>query len=233
MTNSYKGLAPNRVPTDQEIAHETLYLDAHGMTVSNLLRDNPVDLTTHISKQTVLNPLIDLMADDGWAFMGSGFFAAVFVKGGLALKIGFKVNDTGGMYAAWCRAHQGTPGVPTVYSITKFTGCYVVLTRRYDAIDKAWLNEDDVNCVPSLAEEFDALSDALNRGKNWGIARFDTVKTAIAIRDFFQGIADFDLHESNVMLDHAGDIMITDPISHGPCYTGGGSYYSATGYTPA
>lgn len=226
MTKIEGGINPNDIPTSDEIMRETLFLDAYGMMASGLAADHPVNPDKWIKHQTILEALIDGAAEYDWEYAGSGFFSAVFIKGGLALKFGFKAGDTGAMYAAWCRNNAGLPGVPEVYSLTKFTGCYVVLTRRYTELREEWLDPRDGDCIRDLAEEFDCIRGAINRGDRVGIERFDTVKTAHAIRDFFDGVADFDLHRSNVMLDHEGELVITDPISHGPCSgTGEGSYY--------
>lgn len=196
----------NRVPLTAEIDRELLFLDAYGMTASALADKQPVELSTRIAHQALLPPLIDALAEDGWAYAGAGHFSAVFVKGGLALKLGFKVNDTGAMYAAWCRANQALPGVPIIYAISKFSSCYVVLTRRYD---KLGVSDED--------EEVSALKYAVNCGKGDRLSPFDTVMTGITIREFFDGVATFDLHKDNLMQDHHGGIVITDPISYGPC----------------
>lgn len=227
MTNFEGGLNPNTIPTSDEIWREALFLDAHGIKVSGLVAEHPVDLNKWINKQDILAPLIDAMAESDWEYAGSGFFSAVFVKGGLALKIGFKVNDTGAMYAAWCRSNEGKAGVPKVYSLTKFTGCYVVLTRRYETLDKAWIDPDHDHFIPEMAEEFGCIQGAINRGDRVVLHnRFDTVQTAADIRTFFEGIVDWDLHKGNVMLDsETGELVITDPISHGPCSGSTGSYY--------
>lgn len=226
MTKNEGGLNPNNIPTSDEIMRETLFLDAYGITVSRLVNEHPVDLNKWINKQDILAPLIDEMAEHDWEYAGSGFFSAVFIKGGLALKIGFKVNDTGAMYAAWCRSHEGTPGVPKVYSLTKFSGCYVVLTRRYEALDKDKLDPKDPYFIREMAEEFDCIKSAINTGTTYGSDQFDTVQTAVSIREFFDGVVDWDLHAGNVMIDSEnGELVITDPISHGPCSGGTGSYY--------
>lgn len=231
MTKIEGGLNPNDIPTSDEIMRETLFLDAYGIMASKLTADHPVDPDKWINKQGILDHLIDGAAEYGWEYAGSGFFSAVFIKGGLALKFGFKAGDTGSMYAAWCRKNADLPGVPEVYSISKFTGCYVVLTRRYTELRKDWLDPREPNCVRDIAEEFECIKGAVNRGDTLGLGRFDTVKTAHAIRDFFDGVSDFDLHSSNVMLDHGGNLVITDPISHGPCSGDSeGSYYYTSTY---
>ncbi|RQW44676.1 hypothetical protein [Novosphingobium sp. LASN5T] len=227
-----QGHMPNRAPTAKEIERETLSLDAYGMKVSDLLSLYPVRLDASVRKQLILNPLIDAMAEEGWLFAGSGFFSAVFIKGGLALKIGFKVTDTGAMYAAWCRANQGKPGVPLVYSLSKFVGCYVILQRRYDKLETVWLDEEDEHFLRDVADEYGEIKTALNVGGSVFGTRYATVRTAAQIREFFEGIVDWDVHHSNVMMDDSGELIITDPISYGPCSDAddGYSYASNSGY---
>lgn len=226
MTKLEGGSNPNTIPTHDDVIRETLFLDAYGIEASKLVADYPVNLDKFINKQPILDHLIDKMAEHDWEFAGSGFFSAVFIKGGLALKLGFKVSDTGAMYAAWCRSHRGLPGVPEVYSLTKFSGCYVVLTRRYESIDEEWLDPKAPHYIAEMAEEFGCIKGAVNIGERIGVNRFASVRTAVAIREFFEDITDFDLHASNVMIDQqTGELIITDPISHGPCSGGTGSSY--------
>lgn len=222
-------IEPNRAPTVSEIEREVLHLDAYGMQASSLLCDLPVDPEKGMAKQDILGPLIDKLAEEGWLYSGAGFFSTVFIKGGLALKLGFKASDTGGMYAAWCRANQNLPGVPQVYSLSKFSGCYVVLMRRYDALDEEWLDDEADDYVPDVDYEYRAIRAAIHCGERTS-RRFDTVTTALAIREFFHGIVDFDLHETNVMLSTEGDMIITDPISYGPC-SGDYAYYTDDTHT--
>lgn len=218
----------NRIPTVQEIGREILFLDAYGMTAGNLAAQHPVDETVWMRRQPLLNPLIDAMAQEGWEYAGAGFFSVVFVKGGLALKLGFKGSDTGSMYAAWCRANQGLPGVPAVYSLSKFARCYVLLTRRYEALRGEWLDDEDADFIPDLCQEYEAIRGAVNNGSQFDIDRFDTVQTASMIHGFFAGVVDFDLHEANIMLDQSGELIITDPISYGACSHYGYYTYSNT-----
>lgn len=218
MIDKTGGLEANRTPTDAEIYAEVAYLDAIGIMVSGLVEGEPIIPDRYIDRQPVLGPIIDQMAERGWAYVGAGYFSAAFVKGGLAVKIGLKPNDTGSMYAAWCRAHQGEPGVPVVYAVSKFSRCYVLLTRRYEKLDRHWVSDDDhPDYVPELAEEFQAIRAVMQVGADEDANRFDTVTTAKAIRDFFHGVVDFDLHTGNVMMDDQGELVITDPISFGAC----------------
>ena len=148
----------------------------------------------------------------GWEFAGAGFFSVVFVRGDFALKIGTKPEDAGAMYAAWCRANPGGPGVPVVYAIGKFDGCYLALLKRYEA---APLSAEHRQVA---AELWDILT-GIMRG---GAARFEQTDcirgTVERVGFFFRGVADPDITPANVMLDPAtGAMVLTDPLSHGPC----------------
>ncbi len=214
-------------PTPAEIERETLFLDAYGMEVSPIVQEHPTPEYDEPS-DALIEGLSGVLAQDGWSFAGAGHFAMVFVKDGFALKIGVKPEDTGAMYAAWCRANQDLPGVPRIYGITKFTGCYLVLMKRYEEAKPHLIDADEHS--PEMFAEFSAAQRAL-RGMpyddDWALAQ-----TAHKIRTFFKGVADPDLHRGNVMFDEDGNLIITDPISFGPCSgTGrGGVSYATYGY---
>lgn len=196
-------------PTEAEIAREALYLDAYGMEVSPIIMDYEPDVQDY--PDTYSEMIADLsikLGQDGWEYAGAGFFSLVFVKDGFALKVGVKVDDTGAMYAAWCRANQDLPGVPRIYGITKFTGCYLVLMKRYEPLNL---------CDPSpdhILKSFRNAQKAI-RGKDTK-SNEGVIGTARKIGEFFKGVADIDLHDENAMLD--GDqLVLTDPLSFGPC----------------
>lgn len=202
----------NRRPTPEEINTESLFLDGYAMTASALSHDYPVSLSMSMDEQDITDRLADKLAENGWEYAGSGHFAVVYVKGGLAMKFGFKSSDTGAMYAAWCRANQGLPGVPEVYSMTKMTGCYVVLMRRYQGVTYGFCD---------ASAEYEAIAKAVRLGTDTG--SYPVASTGAAINKFFHGIVDFDLHDGNVMLDENGGFVITDPTSYAPCADFGGT----------
>ena len=211
------------MPTEDQIAREVLHLDHYGMIVSGLVAMHPVDLGRHVEAQDIMDDLTVAFEEEGWELSGSGYFSAVFVKEGMALKVGFKPTDTGAMYAAWCRANQGKPGVPTVYALSKFEGCYVVLTRAYRSV------ETDLEYGGDRSKhylEFNAIRQSIKFGhKRILEAPFATADTALEIHEFFNGIVEWDMHEGNVMVDSDDRMVITDPMSYGPCSSNLGVHY--------
>lgn len=200
-------------PSEAEIAREALYLDAYGMEVSPIIVQHRPSTERYVSFNTdMIADLTLKLGQDGWQYAGAGFFSVVFVKDGFALKIGVKMDDTGAMYAAWCRANQDLPGVPRIYGITKFTGCYLVLMKRYQPVTSKMLTMRGP--TTHIAHAFEEAGQAI-RGR-----RTDSddgiTGTARKIGEFFKGVADIDLHGENVMLDGT-QLVLTDPLSFGPC----------------
>jgi hypothetical protein len=223
------------VPTSAAVERETLHLEFYGARVCSLISEYPIE-RGYIADQAVLAPLVEFMAAEGWSYSGSGYFSAVFVKGGLALKVGLKPEDSGATYAAWCRANQGKAGVPVIYAIDKFKNCYVVLTDRCYSI-RPYLTKGAPEYSANLRNEIDSLRVVIEGGQPLHL--HSTTLTAAAIREFFTGIATFDLHRGNVMVDRNGRLVITDPLSYSDNrdshdesrYTA--SYGLYEGYTPA
>lgn len=147
--------------------------------------------------------------------LGTGHFAAVYSHPLLpnkAIKVGFKKEDSGAAYAAWCRDNQGRVGVPTIHEINRHTACYTVVMdklskfiggegRGYDETFKHF----EIACR--------ALYNYAGGGYAWDEKSSALINTMRDIRSYFIGIAYFDLHEDNVMVDKNDDLVITDPVS--------------------
>ncbi len=221
-------------PTVENIERETLHLNYYGSRIAAILAETPL-VMGYIIDQDALPIISAFMAKEGWEFSGSGYFSAVYVKGGLALKVGLKPEDSGATYAAWCRANQGKAGVPTIYAIDKYKVCYVVLTDRCYGI-RPYLTKGDRRYSQALRDDVDAVRAAIDGTMPKRLS--DIAYTAMQIREFFTGIATFDLHRGNVMIDRHNKLVITDPLSYSDnrdChnesrYTVDGSAYE--GYTP-
>jgi hypothetical protein len=217
MTNSFKALGT--APTEDALVSARLHLEFYGGRVCQLVKDYPVVDGYKVRHQEVLPELIKFFKEEGWSFSGSGFFSAVFVRKGLALKVGLKTEDSGATYAAWCRANQGRPAVPTIYAIEKFRRCYVVLMERCFPLYKDIPSSRD----PRVHAECAMLTAVIDGAEP--VAGFPATLTAKSIRAFFEGIATFDLHTGNVMLDRMGEVVITDPVSVSHRGTEPGDYY--------
>lgn len=191
-------------PTYDNIYSASLYLERYGSSISSILDRFPVT-GEYIADQVALPYLDMFMNYEGWDRAGSGYFSAVYVKGGLAIKVGLKTEDSGAVYAAWCRANQGRAGVPVIHAIDKFTKCYVVL------MDRCYPVKDFPHSMPQGA--IDRMDDILYDGQ--GPALTPLEDTLTDIRSFFLGIACFDISDGNVMLDRNLNMVITDPVSYG------------------
>ena len=135
--------------------------------------------------------IVSAMAGNGWALAGSGYFSLVFTKGSLAIKVGLKAEDSGAAYAAWARDNAGMPGVPTIHDIQRHgKQSYTVVMPKYVPLPSTW-------------------EGAMGLIHNEGLG-----DTLYAIETFFQGVAQIDIHDENVMRDLDGNLIITDPVSY-------------------
>lgn len=145
----------------------------------------------------------------GYIKLGSGHFSQAWTHPEIsehAIKLGFKKEDSGAAYAAFCRQNQGMAGIPTIYGI-KQLGCgYTVLMDKYspctDLCRVSVLSHIMRNTKHSI--NFQIISPKADEELN---------NTARLIGEFFRGIAAIDLHDENVMEDKEGNLIITDPVS--------------------
>ncbi|AXY81939.1 protein kinase [Dickeya phage Mysterion] len=167
----------------------------------------------------------------GFTFLGAGYFSAAFTHSScieVAIKVGFKREDSGAAYAAYCRANQGKAGIPVIRDIQRHEDCYTVVMDRYASLPDGY-----ASTAPSVM--FRAVREVIEHGGNVNTV-FNTadlgncsatleecsqresylrnlLETAKEIRAFFNGIAEFDCHDGNVMVNGTGELFITDPIS--------------------
>ncbi|AXY81722.1 serine-threonine kinase [Dickeya phage Katbat] len=167
----------------------------------------------------------------GFKFLGAGYFSAAFTHSSCiwaAIKVGFKREDSGAAYAAYCRANQGKAGIPVIRDIQRHEDCYTVVMDRYNTLPDGYSST-----APSVM--FRAVRDVIEHGGNvntvFNMADLgncsatleecsqresylrNLLETAKEIRAFFNGIAEFDCHDGNVMVNGTGELFITDPIS--------------------
>lgn len=151
----------------------------------------------------------------GFTLLGCGYFSAVFQhksNPGLAFKFGFKKEDSGAAYAAWCRANKGRAAVPNVHMITRRSAGYVVVMDKYEPYWSAPTSRP----VARELDDFKSVIYRRHEGRHEHLtpAQYATV---MDIRNFFEGMARFDLHSDNVMYDPRTDqLIITDPVSFKP-----------------
>lgn len=173
---------------------------------------NDTDGSNGLEYQDWWNTLGALMRDAGFRMLGNGHFSAAYsheLLPGRVIKVGFKKEDSGAAYTAFCRMHQGRAGIPNVYHVARHAGCYTVVL---DA-----LNE----CAPHGNKVHDEYADIAREVIEWNSGAYDSrtgwdwefIETCKMIREFFHGIASFDMHSGNIMFDDNDVPYITDPVS--------------------
>lgn len=161
--------------------------------------------------------LAEVLKDCGFERLGNGHFSAAYkheLLPGKVIKVGFKKEDSGAAYVAFCRMHQGRAGIPTVHDVQRHAGCYTVVLDE--------LQEYGNTDVEGLNKQFYAVQYAIDAGYDVPkvLAMYPDctehtalIESAIEIHKFFSGIACFDIHSGNVMVDRTGNLVITDPVS--------------------
>ncbi|UYL05836.1 hypothetical protein JLBLGABF_00036 [Klebsiella phage KP13MC5-2] len=159
--------------------------------------------------------LAERMRDVGFVRLGNGHFSAAYEHAllpGKVIKVGFKKEDSGAAYAAFCRMNQGREGIPTVYDIQRHTGCYTVVLDYLTPLNDWCRGESDkirhhFHAAREIIEE-----DCFDTAEEYPISE-GFIETCKDIRKFFLGIASFDCHSGNMMKDQMGRLIITDPVS--------------------
>lgn len=150
----------------------------------------------------------------GFTWLGYGYFSAVFLHKSnpeLAFKFGFKKEDSGAAYAAWCRANKGRAAVPNVHMITRRAAGYVVVMDKYTVKEAMESNR-------AMYDQMRAFVDVIVYGHDHAdYLTPEQLATARDIRRFFFGMARFDLHGDNIMYcPRTEQLIITDPVSYKP-----------------
>lgn len=149
--------------------------------------------------------------DAGFNLLGNGHFSAAFkheLLPGRVIKVGFKKEDSGAAYVAFCRMHQGRVGIPNVYHVARHAGCYTVVLDELEPCQRRGNDEHDH--YADLAYYFVEIdSDPEEHTED----DQPFIETCQLIRKFFYGIASFDMHSGNIMFTKDGKPVITDPVS--------------------
>ena len=152
-----------------------------------------------------------LMRDAGFKMLGNGHFSAAYsheMLPGRVIKVGFKKEDSGAAYTAFCRMHQGRAGIPNVYHVARHAGCYTVVLDRLHSCDD---DNDDHVAYADLASYF--VESDCHDSSDFAPGDYEFIETCKMIREFFKGIASFDMHRGNIMFDDNDVPYITDPVS--------------------
>ncbi|AFQ97034.1 hypothetical protein FGX02_02550 [Xylella fastidiosa subsp. multiplex] len=170
---------------------------------------------TALERMDYWQTLAARMRDVGFIKLGNGHFSAAYqheMLPGKVIKVGFKKEDSGAAYAAFCRMNQGREGIPTVYDIQRHAGCYTVVLDYLNPLNDWCYGESDkvrhhFKAAREIIEE-----DCFDAAEEYPISD-GFIETCKDIRKFFLGIASFDCHSGNMMKDQMGRLIITDPVS--------------------
>lgn len=149
--------------------------------------------------------------DAGFSLLGNGHFSAAFKHAllpGKVIKVGFKKEDSGAAYVAFCRMHQGRVGIPNVYHVARHAGCYTVVLDELEPCQRR--ENDEHDHYADLAYYFVEGEPDPEEHNEKDLAFIETCQM---IRKFFYGIASFDMHSGNIMFTKEGKPVITDPVS--------------------
>ena len=249
-----------------------VYLDVDGHDKVQAWRNTPKLMSAMHTQRKVLDvgsAMDEALGKHYYKHLGHGFFSAVYSEpedASVVYKVGFKKDDSGAAYAAFCRNNQGRAGIPVIHNIEMLpTGQYVVMMDRLQSNDKLTEFISDVICsindivrgyfkgvfvgeggedlvrkntmefMNSLATAWSTRELAAKgyyRVGNFLVmynADFEAIEkflsaetieymveyavTAYRIHVFFRGLASFDMHNGNWMINDAGLPIITDPVS--------------------
>ena len=176
------------------------------------------------------NTLACMMKDAGFNRLGNGHFSAAYEHAllpGKVIKVGFKKEDSGAAYVAFCRMHQGQAGIPVVHDVQRHAGCYTVVMDKLLPIEGLSYKRREHMELEALWEHVDTA--VYTSEKNWHehvklckeegwwpkFSEYDlaVIETCRKIHKFFYGIASFDMHRGNAMMDANGHLVIIDPVS--------------------
>ncbi|UZT48333.1 hypothetical protein 302_00005 [Klebsiella phage vB_KpnP_K2044-302] len=149
--------------------------------------------------------------DAGFNLLGNGHFSAAFkheLLPGRVIKVGFKKEDSGAAYVAFCRMHQGRVGIPNVYHVARHAGCYTVVLDELEPCQRRG-NETHEHYADLAYYFIEGESDP----EDYSEDDQPFIETCQMIRKFFYGIASFDMHSGNIMFTKDGKPVITDPVS--------------------
>ncbi|UDW09593.1 protein kinase [Klebsiella phage IME183] len=149
--------------------------------------------------------------DAGFNLLGNGHFSAAFkheLLPGRVIKVGFKKEDSGAAYVAFCRMHQGRVGIPNVYHVARHAGCYTVVLDELEPCERF---------ENATHDHYSELAYYFVEGEPDPTDYAETdqpfIETCQMIRKFFYGIASFDMHSGNIMFTKDSKPVITDPVS--------------------
>ena len=212
--------AIRELPINELDKRQPMLVDLLAQIVNHETQDGAITAAagnTALERMDYWQTLAEVLKDCGFERLGNGHFSAAYkheLLPGKVIKVGFKKEDSGAAYVAFCRMHQGRAGIPTVHDVQRHAGCYTVVLdelQEYHTSDADGI-DDQYYCVQYAIDagysKESLLTEDAARTKYTAL-----IESAIEIRKFFQGIASFDIHSGNVMVDSKGNLVITDPVS--------------------
>lgn len=201
------------LPIDRINERQSMLVNLLAEMVNNETCDgDDTDLNTPLEGQDWWQTLKYITKDAGFSMLGNGHFSAAYAHPLLphkVIKVGFKKEDSGAAYIAFCRMHQGRPGIPNIYDVQRHNGCYTVVL---DMLNESEIYGNDTHdYYADMARDIiEHNSQEYNELTGWD-AEF--AETCRMIRKFFNGIASFDMHSGNIMFTNGDVPYITDPVS--------------------
>lgn len=165
-----------------------------------------------LEMQSYWTSLNELTKAAGFIKLGNGHFSVAYkhpMLPGKVLKVGLKKEDSGAAYVAFCRMHAGREGIPVIHDVQRFEGCYIVVLDELLPVgyDEWYQHGSQAICDAVHDSQFN-LEDYSRKPST------EFLETCRLIHEFFKGIAKFDMHPGNVMIDpKTGKLIITDPVS--------------------
>ena len=212
--------AIRELPINELDKRQPMLVDLLAQIVNHETQDGAITAAagnTALERMDYWQTLAEVMKDCGFERLGNGHFSAAYkheMLPGKVIKVGFKKEDSGAAYVAFCRMHQGRAGIPTVHDVQRHAGCYTVVLDE--------LQEYHSSDAEGIGYQYYCVQYAIDVGYNKerllaegaAYAKYIAlIESAIEIRKFFSGIARFDIHSGNVMVDRTGNLVITDPVS--------------------
>lgn len=199
------------LPIHQLELREPMLVDALADIVKHYVATYGLS-SSYVGENGWMDDLKETARHAGFEFLGSGYFSAAFSNDtlpGRVVKVGFKKEDSGAAYAAFCKAHQGLKGIPNVYAVQRHSHCYTVVLdhlKEFTSRDQTETQREQYETICELVQHDGNVNEDEHEGA--------LAETCNKIRTFFKGIASFDIHRGNVMVDKHGDLVITDPVSY-------------------
>ncbi|AEJ81473.1 protein kinase [Erwinia phage vB_EamP-L1] len=124
---------------------------------------NETSAAVGVERQDYWQLLKEMAGDAGYKFLGAGYFSATFkheMLPGKVIKIGFKKEDSGAAYAAYCRSQGATVGLPVIHDLARHKSCYSVVLDEL----REYRNNRAIH-TEELDKQFEIVRGIINYGE--------------------------------------------------------------------